>query len=185
MQQTQSPSPQKSSQWLLGLPIAVLGPGSEAVLRNYGIASPEHTVIFPKGPRFDSEALLQVLDKQRLIGQKVLLIKGKNGRDFLAESLKQWGATIDTLSVYERICPRPDEALWQKIESLFEQQRPHTWLFTSSEAVQNLLSMVQQRQWPVLWRSALLTTPCWTPHTRIAETAQALGFQHIRVQNLS
>ncbi len=52
--------------------------------------------------RFDSESLLSHPQMQNVQGQTVLLVKGENGRELIAETLTRRGASVLPLIVYKR-----------------------------------------------------------------------------------
>ena len=155
------------------------GPGTAAALRAAGVpdaqidAPPAHAL------QFDSQALWQVVGQRDWQGRRVLVVRGQSqagaadapaaaGRDWL---LRQWqgaGATVDVVSVYARRAPT-------LTARQFEQARlasadGSVWLFSSSEAVANLLAL------PGLsvpdWRGARAIAT----HPRIEATLRAAGW---------
>ena len=91
------------------------------------------------GDQFDSEHLLQHPDLQDLSRQSVLIVKGENGRELLAETFEQRGATVETWSLYSRQ-PQPfcSEA-WLRFR-----QMPNRWVLASSVAsLQSLMEALE------------------------------------------
>jgi|GEM_PF-429264 len=52
--------------------------------------------------QFDSESLLQHPDLQHLEGQKVLIVRGGQGRDLMPSTFKNRGAIVEAWSIYSR-----------------------------------------------------------------------------------
>lgn len=179
--------------WPATVPVAVVGPASVAALAARGIAAPTHRVISPLDPaaapdapnenggepRFDSEALWARLDPAALNGRSVLIVRGNGGRDWLADRLREAGATVVAVQAYRRELPEPGAAQWQAVrDSLADGAPPHAWLLTSSEAVRNLDTLAGQNLSPDELQR-LRQVQCIAAHARIAEQAGALGFQRI------
>ncbi|MBY4898097.1 fused uroporphyrinogen-III synthase HemD/membrane protein HemX [Cupriavidus sp. AU9028] len=176
--------------WPISVPVAVVGPASVAALAARGIAAPTHRVISPLDPaaapaandvdpRFDSEALWARLDPAELRGRSVLIVRGNGGRDWLAERLREAGATVVAVQAYRRDLPEPGAMQWQAVrESLADGAAPHAWLLTSSEAVRNLDTLAGQHLSPDEVQR-LRQVQCIAAHARIAEQADALGFRRI------
>ena len=89
--------------WPSNLPVAAVGQGTARTLREHGFAQ----VIVPDDG-FDSEALLACpeLAAERLGGKTVLLFKGEGGRDLLASTLSDRGATVLPAPCYRRLPPQ-------------------------------------------------------------------------------
>ncbi|MCC7005123.1 MAG: uroporphyrinogen-III synthase [Ottowia sp.] len=167
--------------WPSSVAIAVLGPGSLNTLASYGIHADQVRIISPHrehantAAQFDSEALLSALQlsgfgPHQLSGQRILLVRGNGGRALLIESLQTAGAHLHIIEAYQRIAPKPDDALCKLLENALTQ--PHCWLLTSAEAVRNLHAIRQSH-------AHLLISPLGTAlvsHPRIAAAAYQAGF---------
>lgn len=157
--------------WPLHTLAAAPGPGTAGVLLQAGV--PPAQVVSPArdAASFDSEQLWAVLRHRDWAGRQVLIVRGEEGRDWLAEQLRTAGARPDYQAAYTRgepeLTPR-DQALLAAARG-----RPgdHLWLFSSSEAVQNLM-----RYGPVAGNTCALAT-----HPRIAAAATAAGFAQVKV----
>lgn len=88
------------------------------------------------------------------------------GRDWLAARLREAGAQVELLAVYERQLPRwsPDQRAMARSAGA----DGSIWLFSSSEAVANLQQLLPDQDWHS--GRALAT------HERIAGKARAAGF---------
>jgi uroporphyrinogen-III synthase len=78
--------------------LAAIGPATARALRRVGLAA----TVTPEGG-FDSEHLLRHPRLQHPQGRRVLIVKGRQGRELLRESLLERGATVEVAEVYERV----------------------------------------------------------------------------------
>ncbi|RKP44964.1 fused uroporphyrinogen-III synthase HemD/membrane protein HemX [Trinickia fusca] len=178
--------------WPAAVPIGVVGPGSVAALARHGIAAPDFQVICPAANghaqddpdvRFDSEALFAALQAQlgehAFDGKPVLIVRGDGGREWLADRLREAGATVQAVAAYRRIVPAPAEQDWARVRTLLA-GAPHAWgwVVTSSEGVRNLHALARAHLTEADF-ARLAHVPFVAPHPRIAETARALGFDSI------
>ena len=155
------------------------GPGTVAALLAAGISPDQIDAPASDAPQFDSEALWRVIGERDWRGRRVLVLRGQgadalpgstasSGRDWLARQWEAAGAQVDFLSVYQRRAPVLDEA--QVRRAVKASSDGSIWLFSSSEAVGNLIAS------PGLagldWRAARAVAT----HGRIAQTVRALGW---------
>lgn len=147
------------------------GPGTSAALRDAG--APADRLVEPGGEVFDSEALWQQLRGRDWQGRRVLVVRGEGGRDWLAEQLRERGATVDFVAAYARRPPRLDAGARALLDAALAQPHRHLWCFSSSEAVANLARWAPQAD----WRQAAAAAP----HPRIAAALQQLGFGSVRL----
>ena len=154
--------------WPSNLPVAAVGQGTARTLREHGFAQ----VIVPDDG-FDSEALLACpeLAAERLGGKTVLLFKGEGGRDLLASTLNDRGATVLPAPCYRRLPPQGDIA---SLLSLDAQGQLSAIVVSSSEAVRYLGDLVPSSQRHLFDHVVLFCS-----HPRIAEAARAIGCKKI------
>ncbi|AYX05703.1 fused uroporphyrinogen-III synthase HemD/membrane protein HemX [Burkholderia pseudomallei] len=174
--------------WPHPLPIGVVGPGSVAALARHGIAAPAHRVIAPSAPddggepHYDSESLFAEIARAfngeaKLAGKRVLIVRGDGGREWLAERLREAGAEVELVAAYRRVSPEPSIGAWERVHALLS-GAPHAWLVTSSEGVRNLQELAHEHL-NETEIDALKHARFVAPHSRIVETARALGFDRI------
>ena len=165
------------------------GPGTERALLEAGLASLQIDGPSPDAAQFESEALWQNVHGQVRPGDRVLIVRGTSpatapvvgnagmpipstqgaGRDWLAARLREAGAEVELLAVYERQLPP-----WTAQQLDLARQAASDgslWLFSSSEAVANLQQLLPQQQ----WHSGLALTT----HERIASKALSAGFGRV------
>lgn len=157
--------------WPQGLRAACTGPGTAAALRVAGV--PPACVVEPPADagNFDSEALWSLLAPQDWAGRQVLVVRGEDGRDWLADTLRGRGAAIDFVTAYRRCAPRPDAAGQALLAQALAAPASHLWLFSSSQAVGHLRALSPLADWS---RSLALAT-----HPRIAQAARDTGFRQV------
>jgi len=88
-----------------------------------------------------SETLLLQTKLKQVKSQKVLILKGVEGRDLLQQQLEKQGALVDTIELYQRRCPEYDTAHIQKSVQAYD---PDYIIALSGETLLNLLSLSKQ-----------------------------------------
>lgn len=156
------------------------GPGTARALAQLGVPTAAIDGPAADAPQFDSESLWQQVAPQIRAGDRVLIVRGRSvgvhessegsGRDWLARQVQAAGGQVDWAVAYERGAPSftPEQTALAKAAT----QDGSLWLLSSSEAVANLAEALPGRSWTAA--RALAT------HPRIAQTARAMGFGHVR-----
>jgi len=153
------------------------GPGTVAALRAAGVPAGQIDAPAPDASQFDSEALWQVVGERDWQGRRVLIVRGQSqgeggpgspGRDWLSRRWQAAGAQVDFVGVYQRRAPRLSAAQLQRARAASADGS--LWLFSSSEAVANLVSLPDLSR--LDWRRARAVAT----HPRIAETLRAAGW---------
>ncbi len=157
--------------WPPGVRAAATGPGTASALRAAGV--PEGLLVEPAADatRFDSEALWAQVAQEDWAGRQVLVVRGEDGRDWLADTLRERGAAVDFVAAYRRLAPLPDAAGRALLAQAVCEPAAHLWLFSSSEAVAHLRELAPDAGWS---RSRALAT-----HPRIAAAARSAGFGQV------
>lgn len=155
------------AQTLAGSP----GPGTSRVLRALGV--PAANIVEPAADaaQFDSESLWQSLRRHDWHGARVLVVRGESGRDWLADTLRNQGASVEFVTAYQRGAPTLDDAGRSLLHEAVAQPDAHAWLFSSSESIGHLANLAPQARWQ---RAQALAT-----HPRIAERAREAGFGQV------
>jgi uroporphyrinogen-III synthase len=135
------------------------------VLRALGVAA----IVEPAAdaPQFDSESLWQALSPRHWAGQRVLVVRGASGRDWLADQLRERGAELSFVAAYRRAAPQLSAAHQALLSEALARPAEHLWFFSSSEAIAHLQALAPQADWA--HAQAVAT------HPRIAETARRMG----------
>lgn len=123
--------------------------------------------------RFDSESLLELpeLAVDRVKGKRVAIFRGDGGRELLAETLRERGATVDCITCYRRSGPSngvvPLMAAWRagKLDAL---------TVSSSEGLRYLVDLLDAEG-----RSFLQKRRSSSPTLASRKNARALGLSNI------
>ncbi len=153
--------------------VAVVGKGSEHALMERNVNSQK--VISPT-ERYDSEGLLALPELQRaqVEGQAVMIFRGDGGRELIAQTLRERGASVDYITCYRRSAPCGAAADTTILQALWQQGQLDAITITSSEGLRHFHALLGEAKLPLLE-----TTPLFVPHARIAEEAQRLGLSRI------
>jgi len=151
------------------------GPATARALLSAGVPPEYVDAPAPDAGQYDSETLWQLVVSQVHGGDRVLIVRGSDeqgsaaqgvGRDWFAKRVAEAGATAEFVVSYQRRAPQfdaPKAALAQGAAT-----DGSVWLFSSSEAVSNLVTGLPGQRWS---GARALTT-----HPRIAAAARAAGF---------
>lgn len=156
------------------------GPGTAAALIAIGVPAAQIDSPTLEAGQFDSEALWQVVGQRDWRGKRVLMLRGQTSgttpqavasRDWLAQQFLAAGAQVDMLSVYQRSAPRLTAVQIELVQTA--SQDGSVWLFSSSEALANLMQrLLLVGGAGVDWRHALAIAT----HPRIAQAVRAAGW---------
>jgi uroporphyrinogen III methyltransferase / synthase len=123
----------KDARALANATVAAIGPGTARALAERGIAAD----VVPE--RFVAEALAEALAGLDLAGRRVLVARAAEARDVLPESLRERGAEVEVLSLYETVREDPEP------EAIEAAQGADYVTFTSSSTVRNLTEALGER----------------------------------------
>lgn len=163
--------PTSAAAWPEGLLAGSTGPGTSSALRRAGV--PHACVVEPppEAGRFDSEALWQQLQGRDWAGRRVLVLRGEDGRDWLAETLGGAGAKVEFLAAYRRRAATLDASGRALLEAALADPARHLWLLSSSAALATLEVWAPGADWR--------HSSAWATHPRIAQSARDAGFGHV------
>jgi uroporphyrinogen III methyltransferase/synthase len=118
---------------LAGATVAAIGPGTARALAGHGIVAD----VVPE--RFVAEALVEALAGVEVEGKRVLIARAAEARDVLPDALRERGAEVDVVSLYETVREQPDA------EAIEAAQGADYVTFTSSSTVINLTAALGDR----------------------------------------
>jgi uroporphyrinogen-III synthase len=150
------------AQWPRGVIAFAPGPGTAEALIACGVPD----VRIPATTQ-DSEGLLALPELAEVKGKRVVVFRGEGGRELLADTLRERGATVDCVPCYRRVAPSTGA---QGLVDVLREGRAHALTVTSSEGLDNL--------WQVLGdegRALAGRLPCFAPHPRIVAHGRTLG----------
>ena len=113
--------------------VAAIGPGTAAALANRGIRAdvvPERSV---------GEALVESLAAVDVMDRPALVARAAEARDVLPEALRDRGAKVDVVALYETVAEQPDPVAVEAAQS------SDYVTFTSSSTVRNFVAAVGDR----------------------------------------
>lgn len=113
--------------------VAAIGPGTARALAEHGITAD----VVPE--RFVAEALVEALAEIEVEGCRVLIARAAEARDVLPEALRERGAEVDVVAVYETVREQLDAAAVETAQSA------DYVTFTSSSTVRNLTEALGER----------------------------------------
>jgi uroporphyrinogen III methyltransferase/synthase len=112
---------------------AAIGPGTAAALAERGVIAD----LVPE--RFVAEALVEALGEVEVRDRPVLVARAAEARDVLPDALRERGALVDVVALYETVAEDPDP------EAVEAARSADYVTFTSSSTVRNLLGAVGDR----------------------------------------
>lgn len=154
--------------WPAGTLGAATGPGTSQALRDAGVPPAAIVEPPPAAAQFDSEALWQQLQQRPWHGQRVSIVRGDGGRDWLAARLREQGAEVTLVQAYRRTLPVLDAPQRAWLAAARAAPAAHWWLFSSSQAVEHLRQLAPQSDWS---SGCAVAT-----HERIAQTLREHRF---------
>ncbi len=108
--------------------VAAIGPGTAAELADRGVVAD----VVPE--RFVAEGLVEALAGVEVADRPVLVARAAEARDVLPDALRDRGAKVDVVALYETVAEEPDA------DALAAAREADYVTFTSSSTVRNLLA---------------------------------------------
>ena len=148
------------------------GGGTRQALLDSGVDAKSIDSPAAQAAQFDSETLWQQVSGQVARGNRVLIVRGAdaggmdNSRDWLASQLASAGAQVGIAVAYLRQVPALDAAQVELARQACTDGS--AWLFSSSQAIANLQSLLPGQDWS---QARAVAT-----HPRIAQAAREAGF---------
>jgi uroporphyrinogen-III synthase len=150
------------------------GPGTTSALVALGV--PKAQIVEPAfdTEQFDSESLWSRLSEREWRNANVLILRGRDGRDWLTQTLRAHGALVEHVATYRRLAPQFSPLGQALLREAVEEPASFVWYFSSSEAIGNLESAVRPANASRWARSRAVAT-----HPRVADRARKMGFGQI------
>jgi uroporphyrinogen III methyltransferase / synthase len=118
---------------LAGVTVAAIGPGTARALAERGVLAD----VVPE--RFVAEGLIEALEDMEVAGARVLVARAAEARDVLPDALRERGAEVEVLPLYETVREAP------ALEEIEAAQSADYVTFTSSSTVTNLTAALGDR----------------------------------------
>lgn len=128
---------QISSKEFAHLRIATIGPSTCKAAESLGMK----VSVVP--PKYIAESVVESL-RDKVGGQRVLLVRAAVARDVIPRQLRKMGARVDMVEAYETVVPAASK---KKLQSVIEdpKRRPQVVTFTSSSTVRNFMTLLGGR----------------------------------------
>lgn len=125
----------------------------------------------------DSEALWRELQawRKNWSGERVLVLRGDGGRDWLAATLREAGADVQVQEIYRRAAASADPASLQRLRELLALGA--AWQIGAASALHNLCALLDAAGLDA--RRALADQRALVHHPRVAEAARQAGFGRV------
>jgi len=157
-------------------PVTVLagspGPGTTRALVDTGVLPTQIVEPAADAAQFDSESLWVQLRQHDWHGAHALVVRGDGGRDWLADTLRAAGAQVAHVAAYRRCAPRFSASEQALLHAATAVPADHLWLFSSSEAIDNLAALAPTG---TSWHEARAVAT----HPRIVARARRLGLASV------
>jgi len=140
------------------LMVAAVGNKTAASLHTHNIA----VDVLPK-QGFNTESLLESPLLHSVEGKQIAIIRGIGGRTLLADTLRQRGAKVTYIEVYQRVLPK------QRLCSVNIHLNCDIITLTSQQGLRNLITLCDNKDW-------LFSTALASNSQRTAKLARELGF---------
>jgi uroporphyrinogen-III synthase len=141
--------------------IAAVGPATVDALRSAGVS----VDISPKG-RSDSEHLLEHGAFSNIAGKTITIVRGAPGREVLANTLRERGASVAYLSVYKQSPSAPSSDALESVEKAWRAEQINAVMIMSVASLNNLIDLL-----PPYCRGQLQKTRLVAPSARVIQTA--------------
>lgn len=153
------------------------GPGTVAALRAAGV--PQAAIVAPAATaaQFDSEHLWALIAGEDWPHQPTWIVRGEGGRGWLAETLRQAGATVAFVQAYARSAPQWGAAEVALLHAALARPAQAVWLISSSEALDHLPALLAQHAADL--RTDWSAATALASHPRIAERCRGWGFGRV------
>lgn len=155
----------QGEQWPSQVKIIAIGQATALALQKEGLSVTEMPAIA------DSEHVLALSCLQAVQGKTIVLVKGKAGRLIMPKILRERGAHLEFLNVYQRCLPQAKASY-----SLAQYQGAHLMLLTSQEAIKNIFILFELKA-----HAWLRQLPCLVFGSRLATFAESQGFKTLLI----
>jgi uroporphyrinogen-III synthase len=144
---------------------AAIGRATARALERQGLA------VAARPDQASSEGLLDLPEFADLAGRRMLLIKGRGGRELLRDSARARGAEVLELEVYRRSAARAEPPTVARLHSALSGNESIVIAATSVETLDSLLEQIPATDGPALRSRTLLV-----PGARVAAAAAGRGW---------
>ena len=155
--------------------LGVVGPGSLETLRGGIPAGQAVDIVHPAAPPYDADALLALPALAAISGQRLLVLRGRRGRDDWIATLAGRGAQVDERVLYETRRIEPEAGSRAALSDRMRRGGNAVFVVTTSDAARQLdrwLDAAGMGAWARAQRALAV-------HPRIAGTMTELGWSRV------
>lgn len=134
---------------LYGIKLATIGPRTREELEKWGVR------VYCTPGEYRAEALAEVLGKEGIKGQKVLLPRAPGARRTLPESLEKMGAVVEEVPAYRTLPAKKGE---EKLREALCRREVHGVTFTSSSTVRHFVETFCSLELPQLLKGVVVAS---------------------------
>lgn len=145
--------------------VAAVGPATARALHAAGRAV---DIVPERG--FDSEHLLEEPALRNVAGKNICIVRGEDGRELLANTLRERGAKVSYLPVYRRCTVRHSNEMLAQLEQDWRNGRIKMVVAMSVASLESMLDAL-----PDYCRDSLRDVPIVTPSRRVQQRCTELG----------
>lgn len=149
---------------LPGCRLAAIGPATAESMARAG-----HPPDLVPAGGYDSESLLAEAALADMTGRRVLIVRGRGGRELLADTLRQRGASVTYAEVYERTLPVPDPAEVEAAIAAWRDGRLRYVTCLSVATLRNLAELLGEQGAAVLRGATLVSASDRVLQTAVRE----------------
>jgi uroporphyrinogen-III synthase len=121
----------------------------------------------------DSEAVLAIPELQQLADKRIGIFRGQGGRELLAATLQERGASVDYIEVYKREQVQLDAADAADVAAFAAPDKIDAITVHSGESLHSLAGLLSSA------RKSILAIPIVVPSARVAKQAEQSGFKQV------
>ncbi len=148
-----------------GIQLVAIGPGTGARLRE----SLGREVVWSSAG-VTTEELLAMPELGAIAGQRIGIVRGRGGRELLAATLRERGAEVEYLEVYER---HDVDYVPAEFVHALKANAINVLTVSSGESLQRLVSLLGDN------KAEMSLLPLLVPSQRVAQQATAAGFDRV------
>ena len=120
--------------WPASVRVGCMGPATAQAIRR--VCASVSNILYPDAESArDSEALWPLLQASKTPVRKVLIVRGQDGRDWLAEKLNQAGVEVLTHQAYARVYAEWSEQTVAQFKQWADASVQAAWLLTSAHGI--------------------------------------------------
>lgn len=165
-------SERDATRWPAGTGIALIGPGSENALGEFGVPPGRARILRPERAPYDADALMRLAPFDSPRGLRVLVLAGSAGRTDWVDALRARGAEVDRVAIYRSEVLAPDAAVLARLRRWSREAAAAVFVFTTADAVREVedaLARARLRGWARRQRALV-------PHPKIAALLATRGW---------